>query len=202
MNRLKQLSDPAQSAENVAAGRQQWYAGAAQYLQRPDVDHWFCQHGAVARGLAEVLRSDLTCMASVLRYLNCALCAIDMDIVAETKLSIAGLRTNWWCSAYGPPSHSSSRHAATASTRTMLPRWPCRHRVTDEQILASITRPPLHICCMRPDCHGSQTALTVLQLFVREEFSEESSAPLLAVMQRHDIERLGAQLNRTTGSTH
>jgi hypothetical protein len=40
-----------------------------------------------------------------------------------------------------------------------------------------------------------------LQLFVREDFSEESSAPLLAVMQRHDIERLSAQLNRTIGGT-
>ena len=38
-----------------------------------------------------------------------------------------------------------------------------------------------------------------MQLFIREEFSEESAAPLLAAMQRHDVERLGAQLTRTKG---
>lgn len=68
MKRLKQLSDPSQSVEDVAAGRQ-WYASAAQYLQRPGVDHWFCQHGEVARGLAEVLRSGVTNVAFQLRYL-------------------------------------------------------------------------------------------------------------------------------------
>jgi hypothetical protein len=39
----------------------------------------------------------------------------------------------------------------------------------------------------------------VLQLYIREEFSEESSAPLLAVMQRRDVERLSARLTRTAG---
>jgi hypothetical protein len=57
IERLRQLSDPAQPAEDVAAGRQAWYAAAAEYLQRrPGIDHWFCKHSEIARGLAEVLR--------------------------------------------------------------------------------------------------------------------------------------------------
>jgi hypothetical protein len=39
----------------------------------------------------------------------------------------------------------------------------------------------------------------MVQLFIREEFSEESAAQLLAVMQRNDVERLGAQLTRSKG---
>lgn len=54
--RLKQISDADQAEEDVTAAKQAWYAHAAQFLQRPGVDHWWCQHGDVARGLAEVLR--------------------------------------------------------------------------------------------------------------------------------------------------
>lgn len=35
--------------------RQNWYAAASKFLQRDGGDHWWCQHGEVARGLAEVL---------------------------------------------------------------------------------------------------------------------------------------------------
>lgn len=54
--RLKQLSDSDAAAEDSTAARQAWYAAAAQFLQRPGIDHWWCQHTDVARGLAEVLR--------------------------------------------------------------------------------------------------------------------------------------------------
>jgi hypothetical protein len=84
VKRLKQLSDPSQSAEDVAAGRQQWYASAAQYLQQTGIDHWFCQHGEVARGLAEVLRSGVTkcCLPASLPGLS--VLSIDMDGMAVT----------------------------------------------------------------------------------------------------------------------
>lgn len=56
--RLKQISEADQAEEDVTAAKQAWYAHAAQFLQRPGVDHWWCQHGDVARGLAEVLRYE------------------------------------------------------------------------------------------------------------------------------------------------
>ncbi len=142
---LKELGQ--QSEEDATAARQSWYGRASTFLHAHGGHHWWCEHGEVARGLAEVLRCGLETQSAwfvphggvrhlLPRLMHCHYHACMLShqrrmlrVSCQYKQwPAAGGRASQSCSGCGRRCRDSWRSAARASTPTTPPRWrwdPC-----------------------------------------------------------------------------
>ena len=105
--------------EGLHSLKQEWFRDAYNFLKGTE-GHWWCQHGDITAGLAEVRSPTLGCLGSPGVALPAGQLVSLMCCCCRCSSTMTNSR---WCSRYGVKWPRSCRCAPTVSTHTTAQRY-------------------------------------------------------------------------------